>query len=42
VWWVKSSGGASPMWLSHQYPVADVQNVKQSSSIKVANLRVAL
>ncbi len=42
VWWVKSNGGASPLWLSHNYPVADVQNVKQASTIKVANLRVVL
>jgi len=42
VWWVKADGLAAPMWLSHNYPVADVQNVKQSTSITVANLRVVL
>jgi hypothetical protein len=42
VWWVKSSGSASPMWLSHNYPVADVSNAKQLKTILLAKLRVAL
>ena len=42
VWWVKPTGSASPMWLSDNYPVADVSNQKQLSTIKVANLHVAL
>ena len=42
VWWVKPTGSASPMWLSDNYPVADVSNQKQLTTIKVANLRVAL
>ena len=42
VWWVKSNGTASPMWLSHNYPVADVHNVKQVTAINPANLRVIL
>ena len=42
VWWVKSSGSASAMWLSGNYPVADVGNVKQDTTINPAALHVAL
>lgn len=41
-WWVKANGTASPMWLSHTYPVADVNNVKQDTTINPANLHVVL
>ena len=42
VWWVKSSGSASAMWLSDNYPVAAVGNVKQDTTINPAALHVAL
>ena len=42
VWWVKSNGTASPMWLSHNYPVTDVHNGKQVTSLNPARLRVIL
>lgn len=42
VWWVKSNGSASPMWLSKRYPVADVNNVKQDSTLNPATLKVVL
>jgi hypothetical protein len=42
VWWVKANGTASPMWLSHNYPVADVNNAKQISPIDTAKLHVVL
>ena len=41
VWWAKANGGASPMWLSEGYPVADVQNGRQVT-INPENLRVVL
>jgi hypothetical protein len=42
VWWVKANGTASPMWLSHNYPVADVNNAKQAKPIDQAELHVVL
>jgi hypothetical protein len=42
VWWVKSDGSASPVWLSHNYPVALTNNAEQLSTIQVANLQVVL
>jgi hypothetical protein len=41
VWWVKSNGGASPLWFSDSFPVADVKNSKQHK-INPAKLRVKL
>jgi hypothetical protein len=41
VWWVKSNGGASPLWLHKSFPVADVQNAKQKA-INPASMRVVL
>jgi hypothetical protein len=42
VWWVKADGTASPMWLSRNYPVADVNNAKQAKPANLANLHVVL
>ncbi|MDQ1511025.1 MAG: hypothetical protein QOG50_2869 [Actinomycetota bacterium] len=42
VWWVKSTGSASAMWLSGNYPVADSGNVKQDATIVPGFLHVAL
>lgn len=42
VWWKNSSGSNNPMWLSGNYPVADINNVKQDATINPANLRVRL
>jgi hypothetical protein len=42
VWWVKASGSSSSMWLSDNYPVADVGNVKGDLTINPAALHVAL
>jgi hypothetical protein len=42
VWWVKSTGSASAMWLSNNYPVADVGNVKQDTTISAGFLHVVL
>jgi hypothetical protein len=42
VWWVKADGTASPIWLSHNYPVADVYNAKQTQPINPAKLHVVL
>jgi hypothetical protein len=40
VWWVKANAVPSPMWLSRNYPVADLSNYKQLNTINLANLRV--
>ena len=40
VWWVKANAVPSPMWLSRNYPVADLSNYKQLKTINLANLRV--
>jgi len=42
VWWVKASGSGSAMWMSGNYPVADIGNVKQDATINPASLHVAL
>ena len=42
VWWVKSSGSASPLWLSKLYPVATVNNLTQHTMINPLKLRVIL
>jgi hypothetical protein len=42
VWWVKASGSGSAMWLSGNYPVADVGNAKQDTTIVPSTLHVAL
>jgi hypothetical protein len=42
VWWVKSNGSASPLWLSHLFPVASVNNLTQFAAINPAGLRVRL
>ena len=40
VWWVKANASPSPMWLSRNYPVADLSNYKQVGQIDIATLRV--
>lgn len=40
VWWVKANAVPSPMWLSGRFPVADLSNYKQISTINVTTLRV--
>ena len=42
VWWAKSNGTASPMWLSHNYPVADSSNLKQVTPTNQSSLHVIL
>jgi hypothetical protein len=42
VWWVKASGSGSAMWTSGNYPVADVGNVKQDSTIVAGTLHAGL
>jgi hypothetical protein len=42
VWWLKPSGSGSAMWMSGNYPVADVGNVKQDATIVAGTLHVIL
>ncbi len=42
VWWVKSNGSASSIWLSGNYPVSQSGNVSQDATINPANLHVVL
>jgi hypothetical protein len=42
VWWVKPSGSGSAMWMSGNYPVADVGNAKQDATIVAGLLHVVL
>jgi hypothetical protein len=42
VWWAKPSGSGSAMWLSGNYPVADVGNAKQDTTIVAGTLHVVL
>lgn len=42
VWWVKSSGTASSIWLSNSYPVTLSGNASQDGSIDPSSLHVVL
>lgn len=42
VWWVKSNGTPSSIWLSGNYPVSQSGNVSQDSSLVPSLLRVVL
>ena len=42
VWWMNSDGNPNPLWLSHRYPVADMNNAKQLATVPLSNLRVTL
>jgi hypothetical protein len=40
--WVNSDGARNPLWLSHRYPVADMDNATQLTTLNLAKLRVTL
>ena len=42
VWWVKSNGSASSIWLSNNYPVSMSGNVQQDPTIDPSSLHVVL